>query len=259
MAVSIDRAIAMNKIFIENENSVTNRKKSKPQRSNTLESESPAKDIKEISSLLESLSSQNVKSINTKTKVSFFVKFFFNNYVDLVTFIIFVLIFALNFHYIYLLDLEISVSSVENLIESGNFSNYEYRENESTESENFSAITFSCIKSKLDDLDPELKYSCFAERSSRYEFFLTTIWFWIDLVVYSLLPFSTMTICSIIIMLKIKEINKKYQEQLINEDYKSNKNIYLTKLKKNRQIYFMLLYTDLYFLFIMVKKNFCFN
>ena len=216
--------------------------------------ESPVVIMKEMSFLMDSHSSHKLK-VEQKRKFPFFFKFILNKYVDLVAIIIFVLIFALNFHYIYLLRLEITVDS---LIESRNFTNEEFIENELTESEPSSVNILRGVKSKLDD-DFELKYSCFAKRGSRYEIFLTTIWFWIDLTVYSLLPFITMTICSVIITLKIRKINKKYKEYLTNESYKTNKNIYLSKLKKNRQIYIMLLNKDLYFLFIMVNKYFEFT
>ena len=54
----------------------------------------------------------------------------------------------------------------------------------------------------------EITQKCFAQSGSLYEKFLLNTWFWLDLSAYSLIPATGMIICSIIIMLRMKKINK---------------------------------------------------
>jgi len=251
MAVSIDRAIAVSNVFVDDENPIVKKAVSKQNSSNIINesnlcaiiTESRANSIKECSTLMNSFSHQNIKALYRKNSHPFFLKFFLNKYVDLVTFVIFVLVFGLNFHYIYYLKLEVSV---DGLIGGRNFTNNDYPQTEQ--------MSYDYrIEDQID-----IKYSCFAQKNSRYEYFLVNYWFWIDLVVYSLLPFTTMTVSSIIIVLKIRKVNKKYRQYISNENYKTNKKIYLNKLKKNRQIYIMLLNSIFWFLFTMVNSIFYF-
>jgi hypothetical protein len=258
MAVSIDRAIAVSNVFVDDENPIVNKVVSKQNSSNiinesnlcTIITESHATSIREqTSTLMNSFSNQNIKALYRKTSHPFFIKFFLNKYVDLVTLVIFVLVFGLNSHYIYYLKLEISV---DGLIGGRNFTNNDYPQTEQT------IYSHMSEDYRIED-QIDIKYSCFAQRNSRYEYFLINYWFWMDLVVYSLLPFTTMTISSIIIVLKIRKVNKKYKQYILNENYKTNKKIYLNKLKKNRQIYIMLLNSIFWFLFTMVNSIFYFN
>ena len=119
-------------------------------------------------------------------------------------------------------------------------------------------------------------------KGSLYELFMLNVWFWIDIVLYSILPFISMGICSTIIIVKINKINKSYLRQFFaathtitsttlppsttvqpTSSFSSFGNkpsnvtshtrmIYLKKLKKNFQICVMLISTNLYFLATML-------
>ena len=89
---------------------------------------------------------------------------------------------------------------------------------------------------------------CFAERGSRYENFIQNIWFWLDMSVYSVMPFMVMCICSLLIVFKFREMNRNYLRLLANNAYKYNRKYYERKIKKNRQICLMLLNSNVYFL-----------
>ena len=116
-------------------------------------------------------------------------------------------------------------------------------------------------------------------KDSLYESFLIGIWFWIDMVIYSIVPFISMGVCSTIIIVKINKINRSYLRQFftdtttiiativqpsssissacskptnVNVVASHTKMIYLKKLKKNFQICVMLISTNLYFLITML-------
>ena len=95
--------------------------------------------------------------------------------------------------------------------------------------------------------------SCYAQENSRHEYFLQKIWIWIDLSVYSLIPFCTNLVCSLLIIFKVRKLNRNYFQFLRNKDYEYNKKTYERKIKKNNQICLMLLYCNLYFFISMLQ------
>ena len=91
---------------------------------------------------------------------------------------------------------------------------------------------------------------CLPGKDSYYEKFLLNIWFWIDILLYSIIPFLIKGFCSVLIMIKLKRINQSYIDHSLA--YNMNRKLYLRKLKKNSQISLMLVSSNLYFLFTMV-------
>ena len=108
-------------------------------------------------------------------------------------------------------------------------------------------------------------------KGSMYETFMLNIWFWVDIILYSVLPFISMSICSTIIIVKINKINRSYLKHLFVKKRSTSspisislpsptpssvtshtKMIYMKKLKKNFQICVMLISTNLYFLVTML-------
>ena len=85
---------------------------------------------------------------------------------------------------------------------------------------------------------------CYPTEKSHYHFFLSYIWVWIDMVIFSLLPFTVMIICSFLI---IHEIFNKSKNFLKSND-KSNRNTLKKSKKRNRQLLIMLTVTNLFFL-----------
>ena len=92
--------------------------------------------------------------------------------------------------------------------------------------------------------------NCLPVKELFYDEFLVNIWSWVDFCLYSILPFSFMTVCSVIIIVKLKKINEIYVSLLGSSVF--NRAIYLKKLKRNFQASLMLVTTSSYFLFSML-------
>ena len=170
----------------------------------------------------------NLKSLRKRVSVDFIIIF-------IISFISF-----LNFHFI--LFININDVNVLNKLEVLALSPEEY-----------SIIANYLLESSLAKAK-----KCFAESNTFYENFLKNAWFWIDMTVYSIVPFISMSLASTYIAIKFKEINRKYSYLLMNKNYQLNKINYIKKMKKNRQICLMLLNANFYFLFIMTFYWICF-
>ena len=150
--------------------------------------------------------------------------FFSKISVDFTIIIIIIVMLLLNLHFI----LFISLNDVVVLQPMDNFNL------SAEETEYLINSTFATAK------------KCYAQTDTFYENFLKNSWVWIDMSVYSIIPFALMTVSSISIALKFKKINKKYSFLLVNKNYKLNKKNYLKKIKKNRQVCLILLNQNFY-------------
>ena len=92
-------------------------------------------------------------------------------------------------------------------------------------------------------------FRCAAHPGSNYEFFTKTVWYWTDLMSFSLVPFFVMCICSLIIAVEFKNLNDNYLKLIAQESQFLNKNNYLRKIRKNRQICLMLFNSNFLFFF----------
>ena len=155
--------------------------------------------------------------------------------VDAVVMLIILFILVLNGHYIFFLKLD------SQKISEFNFLSDLILENIFESEDSYILIT-----------------KCQAETDSIYEKFLQDHWFWIDMSVYSIVPFVIMSICSLIIAFKFNQINRNYFELVSNKSHGLNKNNFLRKIKKNRQICFMLFNSNFYFFIIMLQYWICF-
>ena len=104
-------------------------------------------------------------------------------------------------------------------------------------------------------------FRCVPVFNSNYEVFLLHAWFWIDLFIYSIIPFVLMAVCSTIIIIKLTKINKGYMSRLsLNQTStpttpittRTTRRIYSRKLRKNIQTSLMLVSSNLYFLLTML-------
>lgn len=99
------------------------------------------------------------------------------------------------------------------------------------------------------DLFHEIR-ACYPLNGTIYFYFLNEIWIWIDLCIFCLIPFFIMLISSFIIISRIRSKGKNYFTTLIkSKTNQLNKNNLAKRLKRNRQILYMLLLTNFYFLF----------
>jgi len=179
--------------------------------------------------------------------------------VNRVIILILFLLLLVNIHYILFLKLNAETDNnklvIDNLSEKLGAFKYSRKKNMSLASltsrqmNNFFNLTAQkLINSNLLDTP-----TCYAQEDSYHEFFLQKIWIWIDLCVYSLIPFCTNLICSLIIIFKVRKLNKNYTQFLKNKDYEYNKKTYEKKIKKNNQICLMLLMVNLYFFISMLQ------
>jgi hypothetical protein len=93
--------------------------------------------------------------------------------------------------------------------------------------------------------DKHLFYLCYPPSNTIYYFFLISVWKWVDTLIYSILPFLVMIICSFLIIMEIKRKGSAHS-LLISSNL--NKIITQNRTKRNNQILLMLISTNLYFI-----------
>jgi hypothetical protein len=76
---------------------------------------------------------------------------------------------------------------------------------------------------------------------------LRSIWVWIDMIVYFLVPFSVNLVSFFAIFFYIKRLNGHYASLLSNKSYKPNAHIYMKRMRKNRRIVWRVFLLILYF------------
>jgi len=92
------------------------------------------------------------------------------------------------------------------------------------------------------------RMKCAPEFGTWYSKFMDNTWFWVDIIVYFLIPFITMCITFSIIKFKLKAINRNYACILLDKGYNNyNKRIYSRKIRRNNKIIYVLFGTNLYF------------
>ena len=148
------------------------------------------------------------------------VRFQTTSLVDAISTIIFVIVFALNSHFILFLKPFYPVSFGEDL------------------------------KSNETSMNAYHIFRCVPYQNSFYEYFLVHAWFWIDLLIFSIIPFVFMAPCSIIILHNIKRLNKENSLTFLSEQ---NSNKFVKRnLREKIQLSLMLISSNVYFLLTMV-------
>lgn len=150
--------------------------------------------------------------------------------VDLAVGVIAFALFLLNFHYLVFLNLNILT--------------YSDTANENSSQHSNHTLKHVNISKSMDE---NLEYVCFPVIGTWYSSFLMNIWIWIDFFVYSIIPFIVMGICSMIIIVKIQR-NSNNLLKTLSKTSQSDKTNLQRRLKRNRQLLYMLLITNLYFL-----------
>ncbi len=87
-------------------------------------------------------------------------------------------------------------------------------------------------------------YACSPINDQIYNFFLKHVWIWIDSSLYSFIPIVIMAVCSFLISIEIKRKSKLFSKFSIQ----SNKNLTEKRIRKNKQILFMLTATNIFFI-----------
>jgi hypothetical protein len=146
-------------------------------------------------------------------------KFQTTKFVDSISLLILLLVFLLNSHFIFLLNPSLILSA---------------RSLELNETQlwygNFEA------------------FSCTPVKNSFYEYFLINVWLWIDVCLFTIIPFVSMMICSIIIIVNLMRLNRIYSTRF---SLNCSRHIYKRKYWKNVQTSVMLVCSNIYFLLTM--------
>jgi hypothetical protein len=186
---------------------------------------------------VSSMTSLNDRSNKKLSLTSFSHRYVKKRLVDVICFVIVLVTFLLNIHFIVVFKPMTFVFFDEQQLNSNN-------------------RTFDIYEIK----------TCIIENNSLYESFLIEIWFWIDMTLFSILPFFSIAACSLVITKKMNKINKNYTSCLCNinniansgsgdggiaNQSSFNKSIYKRKLRRNFQLCFMLILSNLYFLLTM--------
>ena len=88
-------------------------------------------------------------------------------------------------------------------------------------------------------------YVCNPNENTNYHFFINRIWIWIDMFLFSLIPFLVMAICSYIILIDIKNKSRNF----LTSNDRNNAKILVKSRQRNRQLLIMLTVTNIVFLF----------
>jgi hypothetical protein len=94
-------------------------------------------------------------------------------------------------------------------------------------------------------------YVCFPIYNPVYIEFLSQVWIWIDACLCFFIPFLVMSVCSTLIFVRITRKTSKLFNHL-NTSNASNRAVYIRRAKRNRQLLYMLLLTNCYFLLRLV-------
>ncbi len=92
-------------------------------------------------------------------------------------------------------------------------------------------------------------------KGTLYFKFVNDIFIWVDILVYSGVPFIVMSICSIIIIKNIRKSSQGYFKNLVKNKSILTLSIHYKRLKRDRQLLYLLLLTNL--LFILSSAPFC--
>ena len=201
--------------------------------------------FKEIKEDLKNLNSTKAlgmfSDIEMKRLLS--ISFLNKHSVDIIIVTIALALCVLNFHHVAFLNIYGDVDHYqlfrnETLLTSGNMTDL---------------ASIAMFEDEDHTKEIEQNQRCFASHGSLYEQFMRTSWFWFDLSAYSLIPALTMSVCSAIIIVRMRKINRSFRTLLDDKNYQYNHKNYLKKIRKNRQIMLMLLNSNLYFLFTMLQ------
>jgi hypothetical protein len=96
---------------------------------------------------------------------------------------------------------------------------------------------------------------CMAVPNSYYIYFSKHIFSVLDTLIYSLVPSSVMAFCSVLILIEIKSKTNAF----VKSSYDSNKSIIKQRMHKQRQVFWMLIANNLFFIFCSVPFSVVIN
>ena len=149
------------------------------------------------------------------------------------------ILFMINGHYLVYLNLnpmqpELDISDVET--KSNITKKISNKLSESMSYLHTNNLTY--VQNSTNNISHTIINMCYPIQKSRYEYFLVHVWVWIDTFIFSLMPFTTMAISSLMILADLKAKSKN----MINRKLAKKSNT------RNRQLFIMLTSTNLYFI-----------
>ena len=114
----------------------------------------------------------------------------------------------------------------------------------------FNNTIFSYEKKTENNTTTPHFFICFPLENQTYSYFLIGIWIWIDALIYSLIPFVVMVICSIIIIVEIKTKSKGFLKSCEQNGTRksTNRKICIKSKRRNRKLSLMLLFNNIFFI-----------
>jgi len=196
---------------------------------------------------------------NLRLDVKKLLSRFFNSYlhkVDILVILIALSLAFLNSHYLFFLKIN-ELPTEHNEMPLSNYKKYWL--NQSSERAHLGSSVGLPLSVDLssssgtNQLKTEVDYICFPLEDSTYYVFLNKFWIWVDLCVYSLIPFMVMSVCSISILTEIRKKSKKFLQSLKQNQNEINKVYIYRRVRRNRQVFYMLLITNCYFFLSLCK------
>ena len=224
--------------------------------------------------ILMAVSIERTLVVFNKTIISFFLKkskieftFLKNllrfNRIEKVVGFIAISLALLNIHYLYFFSLNIinqnshlpvtyekfdngsaldNMNETQILEENSDQGNYQPLSNLTSEGSisKVSSVAGNKMNNKS-DLKKDFLYLCYPLNEFNYNIFLNHIWTWIDSTIYSFVPILVMIVCSMCILIGIKQKN-------FSDSSQANRAITMKQTKRNNQLLIMLMATNLFFI-----------
>jgi hypothetical protein len=173
------------------------------------------------------------------------------NRVTLIMICITLFLALINAHYLFYLNINLVFNSnnqIDLLSINYQYSNNSYKDmsevllNKSIDLSKKNAKNYS-IKRDVPVL------ACFPQQNTAYHYFLTNIFIWFDISIYSLMPFLIMFLCTILILIEMRKKTAQFTNNVIkNRPNKLNRRISQKRTRKNNQILILMLTTNAYFI-----------
>ena len=161
------------------------------------------------------------------------------------------ILIMMNMHFLFLLEITLKVDSDVEAAkaekEANTVENYLTRSVVTPQTNVTAKTSLTGLTSSSNNYSTSLE--CTPDNNFYYSFFLRYVWFWLDMVVYFVIPLFTMSISFLFIRVKLRRTNENYSFYLASENSKCNAKIWLKRIKKNRQILVKLLLVNSYFFF----------
>jgi hypothetical protein len=174
--------------------------------------------------------------------------------IDLIVVATAILLAFINLHYFLFFHLAEAENNNESLVFREKFNNHTFYNFSSLnrlsikDLSNLNVTEISSTKNlnnkqKSQNLLPEK--ACIPKSKTVYTFFYMNIWSHFDTLIYSVIPFIVMIICSSLILIEVKSKTASFSSNLTGS---TNRKLIAKRKRKNKQLLILLIITDVFFL-----------